>query len=139
MMSVCQHREQRTSPRECVKCGGAVPDWYLTVTEIRFFYEALGFDAAVIDQAVERLTGPAAAEYSWTAYLDRDNAAGGIEEMIDGAHYSFFDILVTRMLEARGELSPEDAEAARLEFIQAAHATAAAIRHFQAGRRLLKH
>lgn len=114
------------------------PAWFLTVAEIRQFYESLGFGAALADQAVERLTGPAAAEYSWTAYLMRDNAAGGIEEAIDGDHYCFFDILVTRMLEASGDLSRDEADAARREFMLAAMSFTSAIRHLQVGRRLLK-
>jgi hypothetical protein len=121
-----------------VRCGRPVPSSYLTVAEIRQFYAGLGFSRELADQAVERLTGRPASEYSWTEYLTRDNAAGGIEESIDGAHYAFFDILVSRMLEEAGELTPEEADAARLEFVQAAHAFTLAIRHLQVGRSLLK-
>lgn len=111
-----------------------VPAWYLTEAEARQFYEAVGL-ADLADEGIHRLTGPAAAEYSWTAYLLRDNARGGIEEMLDGVHYALFDILRLRALE---RLSADEAELAGLELVAAAKAAALALRHFQNAQRLLK-
>lgn len=114
------------------------PSWYLTVAEIKQFYASIGYSGELADQAVERLTGPAAAEYSWTAYLTRDNAAGGIEEAIDGDHYCFFDVLVTRMLEEQGLISRDQADIARQELMAAARDFASAIARLRNARRVLK-
>lgn len=117
-----------------MKCGRAVEPWQLTEDYARQFYEALKVNGWS-EQALERLRA-GGREYGWLGYLGRDNAGGGLEELLDVAHYAMFGTLDAWHEQEHG-MSAEDAEAARAHLFAGARGLVEIMGHFEAARRLM--
>lgn len=132
----CPHEAStnpRSSPEFCGKCGVGIPPWYLTEAFAREFYSAVGAKAYT-DQALERLRR-GGHDYGWTDYLGRDNAGGGLEELIDALHYAIFDTCDLHAEEENG-MSPDRAELARQQLYLGACKVAEGMAHFAAAQRI---
>lgn len=106
-MSVCQCRKpgNPSNPRRsgsCVKCGKHFgPEWVSSDETFNQFFDRLRdsiptvgpeFDAFLLQCKQRELAGRDTFGY---AYLDRDNVVEAYEEAVDGALYSFLDVLAT--------------------------------------------